>query len=141
MSVGMIRDLEAVLDQENPDMFKWLTGQVGSPGHGVSARLQGRISRCQAAAPLAGRPLACGGPGGRRKQGLEAPAQLHPSLAPPAGTLPARAAAQLGVCGAAGACSGADRQAPPGAAGSGAGTKGVGARLDRHRKRSERRQT
>lgn len=27
---SQIPELEAVLDQENPDMFKWLTGQVGA---------------------------------------------------------------------------------------------------------------
>jgi succinate dehydrogenase flavin-adding protein (antitoxin of CptAB toxin-antitoxin module) len=29
MSTDVIREFEIVLDQENPDMFKWLTTQVG----------------------------------------------------------------------------------------------------------------
>jgi len=28
MAVDMIEEFETVLDQENPDMFKWLTAQV-----------------------------------------------------------------------------------------------------------------
>ncbi|KAL4444674.1 hypothetical protein ABPG77_002491 [Micractinium sp. CCAP 211/92] len=31
MSAPMIREFEAVLDQENPDMFKWLTSQEEAP--------------------------------------------------------------------------------------------------------------
>lgn len=31
MSGPMIREFEAVLDQENPDMFKWLTSQARLP--------------------------------------------------------------------------------------------------------------
>lgn len=38
MSAPMIREFEAVLDQENPDMFKWLTSQAGLPALQASAR-------------------------------------------------------------------------------------------------------
>lgn len=31
MDVGQLAAMEAVLDQENPDLFKWLTGQEEPP--------------------------------------------------------------------------------------------------------------
>ena len=31
MDKGQLADMETVLDQENPDLFKWLTGQEEAP--------------------------------------------------------------------------------------------------------------
>ena len=44
MAPALLADFEAVLDLENPDVFKWLTGQVGGrAGGGAGGRLPARI--------------------------------------------------------------------------------------------------
>lgn len=119
MSVSMIRELEVVLDQENPDMFKWLTGQVR---HKVHVPLTETDQH-----------------GGKMAGGQGGEAEVRGCPPSPADPLPARAAAQRGVRGAGGARAVADGQAPQSAAGSGAGAQGMGARLERQRQGAERR--
>ena len=114
MSSDMVQDLEVVLDQENPYMFKWLTGQVRPPGEEAPPAAQqahrpgGRLWLCctvlctvlqSAPAPL------------RAAVPELAPRVLPPS-SPAAGRGAGGDAAEQGVCGAAGAGEGDAGHAP-----------------------------